>query len=131
HAEAQGPEADGFVRDLNPSCQHQLRDVTQAHTEAVVEPHAPTDDLRRESIAFVERWAGLRLGHSGIRADRKRLDNAWPGTYPSCGSCQCRRSAAPSHSESAGEIRSTRAMPSKGMPRYVEPMLLLYRSCCA
>jgi hypothetical protein len=64
------------VRDLNPSGQHQLRDVTQAHTEAVIQPHATTNDLRRESIAFVERWSGRRLGHGGIRADRKRLDNA-------------------------------------------------------
>ena len=64
------------MRDLNPSGQHQLGDVTQAHPEAVVEPHATTDDLRREAIAFVERWSGRRVGHGGIRADRKRLDNA-------------------------------------------------------
>jgi hypothetical protein len=36
---------DGFARDLNPSGQHQLEDVTQAHTETVVGPHAMTDDL--------------------------------------------------------------------------------------
>ena len=59
-----------------PSGQHQLGDVTQAQTEAVVEPHTTTDDLRRESIAFVKRGSGRRLGHGGIRADRKRLDNA-------------------------------------------------------
>src|SRR5713226_8324700 len=78
-AEPQRPEADGFVRDLNPSGQHQLGDVTPAHTEAVVEPHATTDDLRREAIAFLERWSGRWLGHDGIRADRKRLDNASSG----------------------------------------------------
>jgi hypothetical protein len=71
-----------FVRDLNPSGQHQFGDVTQAHAEAVVEPHAPTDDLRREAIAFVERWSGRRLRDGGIRADRKRLDNAQvPGNH--------------------------------------------------
>jgi hypothetical protein len=41
------PQADGFVGDLNPSSEHQLGDVPQAHPEAVVEPHAPTDDRPR------------------------------------------------------------------------------------
>ena len=35
-----------------------------------------TDDLRREAIPFVERGSVRRLGHGGIRADHKRLDNA-------------------------------------------------------
>jgi hypothetical protein len=51
-------EADGFVRDLNPSSQQQFGDVPQTHTEAIVEPHAPTDDLRREMKAFVKLWSG-------------------------------------------------------------------------
>ena len=41
-AEPKRPEADGFVRDLDPSGQHQLGNVTQAHTEAVVQPDATT-----------------------------------------------------------------------------------------
>src|SRR5438093_10227188 len=40
------------------------------------EPHAPTDDLRRKAIALVERWLRRWPRHGGIRADRKRLDNA-------------------------------------------------------
>jgi hypothetical protein len=36
-----------IVRDLNPSSQHQFGDVTQAHPEAVIEPHTITDDRRR------------------------------------------------------------------------------------
>ena len=48
----------------------------QAHTEAVVEAHTTTDELRRKTITLVERWSGRPLGHGGIRADRKRLDNA-------------------------------------------------------
>ena len=77
--EPQRPEADGLVRDLNSSGQHQLGHVTQTHTEAVVKPHAPTDDLRREAIAFVECGAGRPLGHGDIRADRQRLDNSPKG----------------------------------------------------
>ena len=34
------------------------------------------DNLGRETIAFVERWAGGRLRHGGITADGQRLDNA-------------------------------------------------------
>jgi hypothetical protein len=68
------------VRDLNPSGEHQLGDVTQAYTEAVVESHTPTDDLWREAIAFVERGSFRRLRHGDIRADRERLDNAQPAT---------------------------------------------------
>src|SRR5262245_35224604 len=45
-------------------------------TETVIEPQAMTDDLRREPIAFVQRGSVRRLGHGGIRADHKRLDNA-------------------------------------------------------
>ena len=45
------------------------------------EPHTPTDDLRREAIALVERWSGRWLGHGGIKADRKRLDNALARTF--------------------------------------------------
>jgi hypothetical protein len=37
--------------------------VTQAHTEAVVEPHAMTDDRWREAITLVERRSGRRLRH--------------------------------------------------------------------
>jgi hypothetical protein len=70
------PEADGFVRDLNPSSEHQLGDVPQAQPETVVEPHATTDGLRREAMAFVECWSDRRLRHDGIRADHTRLDNA-------------------------------------------------------
>jgi hypothetical protein len=66
----------GWFRERPQSSgQHQLGNVTQAHTEAV-EPDATTDDLRREAIAFVECWSGRPLGHGGIRPDRKRLDNA-------------------------------------------------------
>src|ERR1019366_10149814 len=60
------------------SCSHRSAagvDVTQTHTEAVGEPHATTDDLRREAIAFVEYGAGRPLGHGDIRADRQRLDH--------------------------------------------------------
>src|SRR5262245_18758168 len=38
-----------------------------------------TDDLRREAIPFVERGSVRRLGHGGIRADHKRLDNTSGG----------------------------------------------------
>jgi hypothetical protein len=58
-----------------PRASHQLGHVPQAHTEAVVEPHAVTDDFRREAITFVERWSGRRLGHGGIRPSRQRPEN--------------------------------------------------------
>jgi hypothetical protein len=62
-AEPQRPEPNGFMRYLDPSGQHQLGDVTQAHTEAEIEPHAMTDDRWREAITLVERQSGRRLGH--------------------------------------------------------------------
>src|SRR5262249_50616311 len=49
---------------LNPSSEHQFGDVAQAHVESVVEPHAPTDDLQWEPVAFVEHWPGRPLGHA-------------------------------------------------------------------
>jgi hypothetical protein len=51
-AEPQRPEANGFVRNPNPAGRHQLGDVTQTQTEAVVQPQATTDDVRREAIAL-------------------------------------------------------------------------------
>src|SRR5262249_30873719 len=86
-AEPRGPKADGFVRDLNPAREHQFGYIAQAYAEAIVEPHTPTDDLRREAVAFVERWSGRRLEHCGMRADHHLLDNARPsarqrGSYP-------------------------------------------------
>jgi hypothetical protein len=76
--EPERPEPDGFIRDLDAASKHQFRDVAQAHPETVVEPHAMTNDLGRKAVAFIERGSRRRLGHGGIRADRRRLDNASP-----------------------------------------------------
>jgi hypothetical protein len=39
-----------------------------------------------KTIAFVESWSGERLGHGGIKADRKRLDIA-PGNVAFANAC--------------------------------------------
>jgi hypothetical protein len=49
--EAQAPLADGLVADHDPTRrQHQLN-ITQAHTEAMIEPDGMLDDLGREAEA--------------------------------------------------------------------------------
>src|SRR5262249_16894062 len=74
--EPYGPEADGFVRDLNSKGQQQRGHVSEAHSEPVIQPNSMADDLGWKPKAFVDRWAGQRLGHGRIRPDHQRLDNA-------------------------------------------------------
>ena len=54
--EPQRPEADGLVRDLNSSGQHQFGHVAQAHAEAVVKPHARPAGLEPATPGLEEQW---------------------------------------------------------------------------
>jgi len=60
-AEPHGPEADGFVRDLNSTGQQQLGYVPEAHPEPVIQPNPMADDLGWKPKAFVEWWADQHL----------------------------------------------------------------------
>jgi len=52
-SELQTPEADGFVRDHDPTLSQQIFDMPVTECETVVEPDAVAYDLGRETMAFI------------------------------------------------------------------------------
>ncbi len=51
--ELQTPQSDGLVCDHDPPLCQEIFDISEAQTEAVVEPNGMADDLRRESVSAV------------------------------------------------------------------------------
>jgi hypothetical protein len=51
--ELQTPQSDGLVSDDDPALCQEIFDISEAQTEAVVEPDGVADDLRRESVSAV------------------------------------------------------------------------------
>ena len=66
-SELQTPETDGFVRNNDPTLSQQILDIPKAEGKTMVEPDRMTDDLGRETMAFI---AGA---HSPILADHADL----------------------------------------------------------
>jgi hypothetical protein len=54
-AEFDTPQPDRLVADPNTTLGHNILDVTAAQIEAMIEPDNMLNDLRRESMAFVQR----------------------------------------------------------------------------
>src|SRR5215510_6972629 len=64
-AEAQAPLADALVADDDPTRRQDQLNITQAQTEAVIEPDGMLDDLAREAEATI---GVLRHRHAGQAA---------------------------------------------------------------
>jgi hypothetical protein len=51
--ELDAPKADSFAADCDATFSEEIFDIAVAEIESVVEPDGVTDDVRRESVAFV------------------------------------------------------------------------------
>ena len=52
-SELDAPKADSFAADCDATFSEEIFDIAVAEIEAVVEPDGVTDDVRRESVAFI------------------------------------------------------------------------------
>jgi hypothetical protein len=53
-AKLRTPTPHGLVAQLDTTLEQQCLDLTKRHFEAVVKPQTVTDDLSRETVAFVQ-----------------------------------------------------------------------------
>jgi hypothetical protein len=51
--ERPAPVAHCFIGEDHAACRHELFDIAVAEAEAKIQPHAVTDDLGREAMAFI------------------------------------------------------------------------------
>jgi hypothetical protein len=51
--------ADGFERNQNAAFNEKILDITQAHTETVIDPHGIADDFGWKSVSVVAASGGL------------------------------------------------------------------------
>lgn len=58
-SEFSAPLADRFERDDDSAFGQQIFNITEAHTETVIDPHGIADDFRRESVSAVAGSGGL------------------------------------------------------------------------
>src|SRR5258708_35703588 len=65
--EFQRPLTDGFIRQDDAALRHNLFNITETEREAKIQPHAVTDNLRREAVASVIGSSG-RCFHEAMLA---------------------------------------------------------------
>jgi len=58
-SEFSAPLSDGFERNQDAAFGQQIFDITEAHTETMIDPHGIADDFRRESVSAVAGSGGL------------------------------------------------------------------------
>ena len=71
-AELPAPLANGLVGDGDSALREKVFDVSEAQTEAVIEPDRMTDDLWRKAMAAI---AGRAAVHSPSLTLMRRLDS--------------------------------------------------------
>lgn len=52
-SEFSAPSPDGFVRNNDSAFGQKIFNITEAQTEAMIDPHGVTDDFRRETVSVV------------------------------------------------------------------------------
>jgi hypothetical protein len=67
-SELQAPEANGFVSNNNATLGQDVLNVAKAQCESVVQPDGASNDLGRETVAFVAGFcAGIVAEHADCR----------------------------------------------------------------
>ena len=56
------PASNRFIRDGDVSLSQQIFHITEAQTEAMIEPYGVADDFRRETVSAVTRSGALHTG---------------------------------------------------------------------
>jgi hypothetical protein len=58
-SEFPAPLSDGFVRNNNSAFGQKIFNITEAQTEAMIDPYGVADDFRRETVSVVTGWGAL------------------------------------------------------------------------
>jgi hypothetical protein len=58
-SEFPAPTADGFVRNNDSAFGQKIFHITEAQTEAMIDPYGVADDFRRETVSVVTGWGAL------------------------------------------------------------------------
>jgi hypothetical protein len=58
-SEFPAPLADGFVRNNDSAFGQKIFNITEAQTEAMINPHGVADDFQRETVSVVTGWGAL------------------------------------------------------------------------
>ena len=58
-AEFPAPLSDGFIRHNDSAFGQKIFNITEAQTEAMIDPYGVADDFRRETVSVVTGWGAL------------------------------------------------------------------------